>query len=51
MGHTVGATIIRMPRVFPCKQVMQIESHGNKMHQIVQNMLLSRGLELKLSLL
>ena len=28
----------------------QIECCGNKMHQIVQNMILSQGLELKLSL-
>ena len=47
---TVGATIIQTPRVFPCKQVMQIE-RCNKTHQNVQNMILLRGLEVKLKLL
>ena len=37
---TVGAKIIRMHRVFPCKQVMQNWGCGNKMHQIIPNMIL-----------
>ena len=33
------------------KQVMQNKFCGNKLHLIIQNMILSQGLELKLSLL
>ena len=36
---------------FPVNTSFKIECHGNKMHQIDQNMILSRGQELKLSLL
>ena len=36
---------------FHANKSCKIECCGNKMHQIVQNMILSQGLELKLSLL
>ena len=52
--HTVVAKSFRTPRVFPLSSIVnkscKIERCGNKMHQIVQKMILTRGLELKLSL-
>ena len=52
---TVGAKIIRTPRVFPLNPIVnkscKIECCDKKLHQTIQNMILSRGLELKLSLL
>ena len=51
---TVAPEDLGNPHTFPIecysKQVMKIEC-GNKMLEIVQNMMLTRGLELKLSLL
>ena len=48
---TVGATIIRKPRVFPLNPIInqssKMECCGDKTHQINQNMILSQGLELK----
>ena len=50
--YTVGATIIRIHKVFPCKRVIQDwELWYNKTRQIIKNMILSQGLELKLYLL
>ena len=49
------AKSFRTPRDFPLNPIVnksyKIECCGNKMHKIVQNMILTRGLELKLSLL
>ena len=52
---TVVAKSFRTPRVCPLNAIVnkscKIECCGNKMHQIIQNMILSWSLELKLSLL
>ena len=52
-AHTVVPECLGILRTFPMeshsKQVLQY--CGNKVHQIIQNMILSQGLELKLSLL
>ena len=53
-GTTVVAKSFRTPRVCPLNPIVnkscKIECCGNKMQQIVQNMILTCGIELKLSL-
>ena len=48
---TVGATIFERLEFFHVNKSCKTEYGGNKMIQIIQNMTLSWGLELKLSLL
>ena len=52
--HTVPVKIIRTPRVLQLNPVVnkshKIECCGRTRHQIIQNMKLSQGLELELSL-
>ena len=51
----VGSIVIRTPRLSPLNPIVKksckIERYGNKIYLIIQNMILSQGLELKLSLL
>ena len=53
VSPTVVAKSFRTPRFFPLNPIVnkscKIECCGNKMNQIIQNTILSQGLELKLS--